>query len=125
MKPTLIIVDDVAEIRAELRVLLQENFEIVAEAKDGAHAIEACYRHAPQLVLMDVVMPRMSGLEATYQILTGPEPHPKIVMLSGLKDESVVLKALEAGASDYLFKPADPKQVTQVLLRFAAEAKRS
>jgi len=119
MKPTLIIVDDIPVIRVAIRKKLQDHFEILAECEDGLSAVEACRHHRPQLVVMDVVMPKMSGIEATRKILADKSGTvPKIVMVSGLKDETVVLQALEAGAGDYLFKPVNFEQLLQVLNGF-------
>src|SRR4051812_36137706 len=120
MKPTLIIIDDMQSIRLGMRQALQNDFEIVAEGSDGQEAIELCRQHAPQLMVIDVVMPKMSGIEATRQILENRLiPHPKIIVVSGLKDDSVVLQALEAGVCDYLFKPVDTDRLRKVLWGFA------
>lgn len=122
MKPTLIIVDDVKLLREELRHQLSKEFEIVAEAANGTEALEAYRAFRPQLLVMDVVMPKMSGIEATRLIMSGPSPYPKIVIVSGMKEESIVLQALEAGACDYLFKPVDLEKLRQVLWGFAKTA---
>ncbi|MCB0406288.1 MAG: response regulator [Bdellovibrionales bacterium] len=115
MKPTLIIADDLEEIREKLYNALLEEFEILADVENGQKAVEAVRRYRPQLVLMDVVMPVLSGIEAV-RILHAENPEsPKFVMLSGLKEESVVLQALQAGASEYLFKPVEPKKLKEVL----------
>lgn len=121
MKPTVLIVDDVRHFREELKVVLEGEFTVVAQAADGIQAVEACRRHSPQLVVMDVVMPNLSGIDATRRIMEGPTP-PKVVMLSGLKDEKVVMEALLAGASDYLFKPVDPEKLRKVLWGFLKSA---
>lgn len=114
MKPTVIIVDDVRQVREKLYSCLQGEFEIVAEAENGGQAVDACRMHEPLLLLMDVVMPGMSGIEALTHILKLPKP-PLVVMLSGLTSERVVMRALELGASDYLFKPIDPARIRAVL----------
>jgi len=119
MKPTLIIADDVDVIRRELHRGLHGEFDIVAEATDGQEAFDLARQHKPQLIVMDVVMPRMSGIEATRLLLLDRSPsQPKIVILSGLRDESVVMQAIEAGASDYLFKPVDMEKLRKVLWGF-------
>lgn len=123
MKPSVLIVEDVKKIRDELRSVLQGEFAVVAEAADGAAAIEAYNRFKPKLVVMDVVMPKMSGIEATRLILqsAGTDP-PLVVMLSGLKDESVVMQALQAGAVDYLFKPIEGDKLREILRAFLERA---
>lgn len=100
--------------------MLQEDFEILEECGSGAEAVAAFRRHAPQLMVMDVVMPGMSGIEAARQIMNSPGPHPKILMLSGITDDNVVLQAMEAGVSDYLFKPPREKKLKEVLRDFVA-----
>ena len=116
MKPTLVIVDDIRGMREMLANGLRGTFDILAEAADGRQAVEAFHQYHPNLMLMDIVMPRMSGLEAMKSIRDSATGIPKIVILSGLTDESIVLKAMEAGASDYLFKPPDLETVRSVLL---------
>src|SRR4051812_21419221 len=105
MKPTLIIVDDILNVRERLRDILEDEFEVVGLAASGQEAVALCTEYKPQLVLMDLVMPRMSGIEATRNILARVQPAPRIVVISALNDENVVLKALEAGAAEYLIKP--------------------
>jgi CheY-like chemotaxis protein len=123
MKPTLILVDDMPTVRAKLRELLQNDFDVLAEAGTGAEAIEACKRNPPHVVLMDLVMPGMTGIEAMRQILDSVQPPPRVVIMSGLQTESVVMQAFEAGAVDYLLKPIDGQTLREVLLSFArAEA---
>jgi two-component system, chemotaxis family, chemotaxis protein CheY len=122
MKPTLIIVEDAEALREDLVRGLEGDFEILAVETNGLQAIEACRMHRPQLVLMDIVMPKLSGIEATHRILT-ELPHPPIVViLSGLREEGVVFQALSAGASDYLIKPCEMKKISQVLRGFIRNA---
>ena len=119
MKPTLVIVDDVKGIRDVVRAALAQDFAIVAEAADGTQAVEAFRQFKPELMIMDLVMPRLSGLGAIEQIMQAQEtPKPIIVVLSGIRDESVVLQAMEAGAVDYLFKPPETEMLKKVLWRF-------
>ncbi len=122
MKPTLIIVEDAEGLREELVAGLEGDFEILAVESNGLQAIEACRVHRPALVLMDIVMPKLSGIEATHRIMTELPHPPKVVILSGLKDEGVVFQALSAGACDYLIKPCEVKKVAQVLRGFARDA---
>ncbi len=115
MKPTLILVDDVKQFRDRLKNALRDYFEILGEAENGKQAVEFCQNLMPQLVLMDVIMPGMSGIEALSLIRKMPDP-PQVVMLSGLKSESVVQRALSLGAFDYLFKPSEDKIIRELLL---------
>ena len=122
MKPTLIIAEDIETIRDSLRKELEGTFEIVALAENGRQALQASQTHRPQLVLMDVVMPEMSGIDATRRIHEEIAEPPKVVILSGIRDESVVLQALAAGASDYLIKPTEISRIKAVLLGYIKEA---
>lgn len=125
MKAKIVIVDDVQATREESRAALEGEFEISGEASDGAEAVDLCSRVLPDVVLMDIVMPRMSGIEATRRLLLGWDPAhkvPKIVIMSGLTDENVVMQALEAGASDYLIKPVAPEKLLEVIRGFLRSA---
>jgi len=117
MKPTLIIVDDVKVVRDQLHTVLQGDFDIQDEASCGKSAVEAVVRHEPNLVLMDVVMPNLSGLEATEIFMKSMKTPPKVVFLSGVSTEKCIFKAFEVGASDYLFKPIDAEFLNRVLWR--------
>lgn len=125
MKPRLLIVDDMEHLRAELRGWLEETFEIVAEAEDGAQALQAWRAHRPDIIVMDVAMPNQNGIEATRAIVeegrrTGESP--SIVILSGIQDEAIVFQAFEAGAIDYLFKPANADIIRETLLGYLQKA---
>jgi len=92
-------------MRAGLRLLLErhDNFEVVGEAADGREAVEIAAAQKPDVVVMDVAMPHLNGVEAARQILSR-NPDTAIVMLSMHSDESYVLRSLKAGARGYLLK---------------------
>lgn len=115
MKPTVLIVDDVRSNRDSLRNALGDEFHVVGEAEDGLSAVEKAIALRPRLILMDVVMPSLSGIEATRRILGQLAPPPLVVMVSGLRDEAIVLQAFEAGAVDYLFKPVEESRLVEIL----------
>lgn len=115
MKPTVLIVDDIAEIRDEIRHWLEPDFRIVGEAGDGGEAVELARELEPQLVVMDVSMPRVSGIDAVRMMTESMTRPPKVVMLSGLTEDEVVIAALQAGAHDYLFKPSDADSLRATL----------
>jgi DNA-binding NarL/FixJ family response regulator len=102
-----LLVDDHALIRAGIRSLLNDfgNVEVVAEAGDGREAIELVAEHQPQLVLMDIVMPHLSGVEAT-RVIVRKYPRVRVLILSMHANEEHVLHALQAGASGYIYKGA-------------------
>jgi DNA-binding NarL/FixJ family response regulator len=105
MSVRIILVDDHKMVRDGLRCLLaQENdLEVVAEAENGNTAVLLCARHAPQLVIMDIAMPSLNGIEATRQIIAH-DPHCKVIALSSHADRRFIAQVLKAGASGYLLK---------------------
>jgi DNA-binding NarL/FixJ family response regulator len=104
---TIMIADDSAEFRNGLRGMLQTvpDLEVVAEAEDGEQAIRFALQYQPDVVLMDINMPRVSGLQATEQILR-TSPHIAILMLTMFDDDDSVFAAMRYGARGYLLKGA-------------------
>ena len=110
-----LVVDDTLFIRQMLKQILSHTeFEVVGEAANGEQAVSKYDELAPDLVIMDIIMPGVSGLDAVKQIM---EKHPeaRIVMCSALGHEHVVVEALSAGARDFIVKPFVPAQVLQTL----------
>ena len=101
----ILLADDHTVVRKGLRMLLesQAGFEVVADACDGREAIALAEQHQPDVVVMDVAMPLLNGIEAARQIFA-KHPHTAIVFLSMHFDEGYVLKALKSGARAYLLK---------------------
>lgn len=101
----ILLADDHTVMRAGLRLLLErhESFEVIGEAADGREAVEIALQLKPAVVVMDVAMPHLNGVEAARQIM-GKNPDTAIVMLSMHSDESYVLRSLKAGARAYLLK---------------------
>ncbi len=115
MSKRVLIADDAAFMREMLRDILTEGgFEIAAEAIDGNEAIELFGEHSPDLVMLDIVMPRKSGLEALKEIMAS-NPKACVVMCSALGQETLVMDALEAGARDFIVKPFKPDKVIDVV----------
>jgi DNA-binding NarL/FixJ family response regulator len=108
-----LLVDDQALIRAGFRMILEaeEDLEVVGECGDGTHAIDSVKRFSPDVVLMDIRMPEMDGIEATRRIVgaDGESAAPKVLMLTTFDLDEYVYDALRAGASGFLLKdvPAD------------------
>jgi DNA-binding NarL/FixJ family response regulator len=106
-----LLVDDQALVRAGFRALLdaQEDIRVVGEAADGDEAVELARRRRPELVLMDIRMPRMDGLEATRRITTDPDlAGTRVVVLTTFELDEYVFGALRAGASGFLLKDIEP-----------------
>jgi two-component system response regulator NreC len=104
-KIRILLADDHTVMRAGLRLLLerQPDMVVVAEAEDGRQTVELADAHTPEVVVLDIAMPNLNGIEAARQIVS---KHPKasVVILSMHSDESYVLRALKAGARAYLLK---------------------
>ena len=121
MARRVLIVDDAAFMREMLRDILTEaDYDVVAEAVDGEQAVTMFREHSPDLVTLDIVMPRKSGLEALKEI-RGLDPGACIVMCSALGQEALVMEALEAGARDFIVKPFKPDQALSVLEKALAK----
>ena len=111
-----VIADDEPLARERLRSLLQAHggVEIVAEAANGAEALHACAEHHPDVVLLDIAMPGVDGLEAARH-LAGFEPRPAVVFCTAY--DAHALSAFEAAAIDYLMKPVRPERLAAALER--------
>ena len=112
----LIIADDHALLRSGIRSMLdgEADLEIVGEAADGQEALELCRRLQPDLVLMDVRMPRMDGLAATRAIKE-EFPRTSVVMVTMQEDPDYLFEAAVAGAAGYVLKGATPEQLTDAV----------
>ncbi len=122
MAERVLIVDDAAFMREMLRDILGEaGYEIVSEAVDGDQAVAAFREHSPDLVTLDIVMPRKSGLEALREIVA-LDGNAKVVMCSALGQEALVMEALESGATDFIVKPFKPDQALGVIEKALAKA---
>ena len=110
-----LIVDDHQVVRLGLRTFLelQEDVVVVGEAGDGLEAVELAERLLPNVILMDIVMPRLGGIEAIGRI-KGRRPEIDIIALTSFADGQV-LPALEAGASSYLLKDVSPEEVVEAI----------
>jgi NarL family two-component system response regulator LiaR len=111
-----LIVDDHAVVRQGLRTFLelQDDMEVVGEAANGLEAVELAGRLQPDIVLLDLVMPQMDGIEATRRI-AACSPKSRVVILTSFGDEAKVLPAIRAGAQGYLLKDIPPEQLVQAV----------
>jgi DNA-binding NarL/FixJ family response regulator len=107
-----VVADDQALVRTGFRMILTaDGIEVVAEATNGAEAIEAVRRCLPDVILMDIRMPEMDGLEATRRILTGATNEPRVIILTTFDLDHYVYAALSAGASGFLLKDVTPEHL--------------
>ena len=116
----ILLADDHALFRAGLRALLGAvpRFEVVAEANDGRQALRLIQEKHPDVVLMDITMPELNGLEATARAAS-KFPNTRVVMLSMSADQEFVVQALQAGAAGYLLKNVTPDEL-ELAIRAAA-----
>jgi DNA-binding NarL/FixJ family response regulator len=101
-----LIADDQALVRDGLRMILdlEDDIEVVAEAADGQGTLRAVAEHRPDVVLMDIRMPGMNGLEATDRLLRGGRPGPRVLVLTTFGEDEYLHAAMRAGASGFLLK---------------------
>jgi RNA polymerase sigma factor (sigma-70 family) len=108
-----VVADDQALVRTGFRMILTaDGIDVVAEAATGAEAIDAVRRTRPDVVLMDIRMPVLDGLEATRRIVAADADGPRILMLTTFDVDEYVYAALAAGASGFLLKDVAPEQLT-------------
>ena len=111
----ILIADDHALFRESLRSLLESReMQIVGEAENGRQAVELAWKHKPDVVLMDLMMPEMDGLEATKH-LTAELPEIKVVILTASDDDSNLFEAIKAGAKGYLLKDLQSEEFFALL----------
>jgi DNA-binding NarL/FixJ family response regulator len=115
-----VIVDDHPVFRQGLRTLLEDlGVSVVAEESDGAAGVAAVLAHRPDVVLMDLQMPGVSGVEATRR-LTAEMPEAKVLVLTMVDDDQAVFAAVRAGALGYLLKGAGQEEISRALASVAA-----
>ncbi len=113
MSIRVVLADDQAMVRAGFRLILEAaaDIDVLAEACDGEEAVSITERLRPDIVLMDVQMPRMDGLEATRRITQRPELASRVVILTTFERDDYVFGALRSGASGFLLKNAPPEEL--------------
>ena len=115
MKARVLIADDASFMRQMIREIIEpEGYEVVGEATIGIEAVDQFEELHPDIVTMDIVMPKRSGIDAVKGILA-KHPDAKIVMCSALGQETLVMEALQAGARDFIVKPFKPDSVISTL----------
>jgi DNA-binding NarL/FixJ family response regulator len=116
-----VIADDQALVRAGFKMILesQADIEVVAEAADGNEAVDACRRHGPDVILMDVRMPNLNGIEATSRIVAH-DPAAKVLILTTFDLDEYVYAALRNGASGFLLKDVRPEQLINAVRQVIA-----
>ena len=114
-----LIVDDSTFMRLMIRkILTKHGFAVIGEAKDGEEAVQQYAKLRPNLVTMDIVMPKLNGIEAVKKIIQF-DPDAKIVMVTALGQEQLVIEAIKSGAKEFVIKPFNEAQVVNAIANVA------
>ncbi len=114
----LLICDDAMFMRAAIKKTVEEaGHSVVAEAGTGVECIEEYKTWKPDMILMDITMPDMDGIEATKRIIA-EDPNAKIIMVSALGQMEMVVRAITAGAKDFIVKPVDNDKLTSCIKKY-------
>ncbi|WXR61787.1 response regulator [Peptostreptococcaceae bacterium AGR-M142] len=111
----ILLVDDAAFMRMMIKDILSKNgYEILGEAENGAKAIEKYKEVSPDLVIMDITMPEVDGIQAVKEI-KGMDPNAKIIMCSAMGQQSMVIEAIQSGAKDFIVKPFQADRILEAV----------
>lgn len=117
-----VLAEDHALVREGFRAILdlQDDIEVVAEAEDGLQALTASAKHRPDVVIVDIQMPRLDGLKVTERIKAQPEPTPAVLVLTTFDRDDYLFRALRAGAAGFLLKDVTRTQLLHAVRVVAA-----
>ena len=115
------VVDDALFMRNMLKdIFVRAGFDVVAEGENGEVALQLYRDTRPDLVTMDIVMPKKSGIEALQEIIAD-DPQARVIMVSALGQDALVLEAVESGARDFIVKPFREEKVLETVRRVVAQ----
>ncbi|WP_335870726.1 response regulator [Bacillus sp. 2205SS5-2] len=115
MANKILIVDDAAFMRMMIKdILVKNGYDVVAEAADGAQAVEKYKEFKPDLVTMDITMPEMDGITALKEI-KGIDSSARVIMCSAMGQQAMVIDAIQAGAKDFIVKPFQADRVLEAI----------
>lgn len=114
MSKTILVVDDAAFMRMMIRDILAREGYVIHEAVNGRDAVEKYGEVQPDIVTMDITMPEMSGLEA-LRLIREQDPAARVLMVSAMGQQKMIVEALEYGAMDFLVKPFQPTKVLETV----------
>ena len=115
MAKNILIVDDAAFMRMMIKDILTKNgYNVAGEAENGAKALEKYNEVKPDLVLMDITMPEVDGIQALKNIKAA-DPNAKVIMCSAMGQQAMVIESIQAGAKDFIVKPFQPDRVLEAV----------
>lgn len=115
MAKNILIVDDAAFMRMMIKDILTKNgYNVAGEAENGAKAFEKYNEIKPDLVLMDITMPEVDGIQALKNIKAA-DPNAKVIMCSAMGQQAMVIESIQAGAKDFIVKPFQPDRVLEAV----------
>ena len=119
----ILLADDLAFIKmVQKDVLEKKGFDVVGDASDGLEAIQKYRELHPDIVIMDITMPKMDGLNALKAIMT-EDPAAKVIMCSALGQQQLIVDAIKIGAKDFIVKPFKPERIVSAIEKVAGSAK--
>ncbi|PXV93517.1 two-component system chemotaxis response regulator CheY [Lachnotalea glycerini] len=115
MAKNILICDDAAFMRMMIKDILTKNgYNVIGEAENGAKAIEKYNETKPDLVLMDITMPEMDGIQALKKIIAG-DPNALVIMCSAMGQQAMVIESIQSGAKDFIVKPFQADRVLEAV----------
>lgn len=121
MSAEVLIVDDAAFMRMMLKdILTKANYKVVGEASNGKQAVEQYKKFKPELVTMDITMPEVNGIEA-LKAIKKMDPAAKVLMVSAMGQEKLIVESMDAGALDFIVKPFQPAKVVEVIKKIVGD----
>lgn len=115
MSVNILVVDDAPFIRELLtQIIIREGWIVIGEAENGKEAIVMAKNKSPQIVIMDLIMPEMSGLDAAKEIIKN-NPETQIIACSTVDDQNLIMRALDAGCVNYITKPFERENIVEAI----------
>jgi two-component system chemotaxis response regulator CheY len=114
-----LLVDDAAFMRMRCAKVLTRLGHSVVEAENGVQALDMFEREKPELILLDITMPEMDGIEA-LKAIKARDPHAKVAMVSAMGQQSMVMEAIKSGAADFVLKPFDEERLVTAVNKLLA-----
>lgn len=113
---TFVIVDDAVFMRTIIRKMIEQvdEYKVLGEASNGRDAIEAAAKYQPDIMTLDITMPELDGIQAVPEILK-VSPNTRIIMVSAMGQQSMVIEAIKMGAKDFVIKPFEKSRVYQAI----------